>query len=108
MSVAIATFFALLVVSTTLSLATSSPKRLRTLLKVHLALAVLAAFFFFFAAARLAVPYPDSGPVPSGHILQGVVAMYRVSQVFVGTLALIAVSSTWIALRLARRTEHVA
>ena len=107
MSVVIATFFALLVISTITALATSSPKRLRMLLRAHLVLASVATFMFFLVAARLAVPFPDSGPVPSGHILEGVSAMYRVSQVFVGTLAFIAISSTWIALRLARRTEHV-
>ena len=108
MSVIIATFLALLCISAIAAFLTSNQKRLRLLLKLHLAVAALITFLFFFVAARLAVPFPDSGPVPSGHILEGVAAMFRVSQLFVGTLAIIAISSCLIALRLTKGNGHVA
>jgi len=108
MSIIIAAFFILLGSSAIAMLATSSAKNLRMLLKAHIAVAAMATFAFFFLAARLAVPFPDSGAVPSGHILEGVSAMFRVSQIFVGTLAIIAMSTGFTALRLAKCKEHAA
>ena len=108
MSIIIAAFFIFLGASAVAVLMTSSAKHLRRLLKLHIAVAALFTIAFFFVAARLAVPFPDSGPAPSGHILEGVSAMFRVSQIFVGVLAIIAISSSLTALRLAKSKEHAA
>ena len=108
MSTATAAFFVLLSFSAIAVLTTSNTKLLRMLLRLHIAVALAFTFIFFFFAARFAVPFPDSGTVPTGHILEGVTAMYSVSQVFVGALSVIAISSTLTALQLAKRKNHAA
>ena len=106
MLIGVLIFLTLVAASALFALVTSRRQRMIALLRLNLTIALLCSFFYFFAGARLAVPYPDKGPVPTGHILEGVVAMFNVSLVFVATLSIIGVSSTMLALRLARHSGN--
>ena len=100
MSILIAMYFLLLLAASGYLLLIPRPRYLRKMLWAYLALAAACALAFFLVAARIAVPFPDSGPIPTGHILEGVVAMFRVSQFFVGSLAIVAITTSVVALRL--------
>ena len=108
MSVIVAIYLVLLVVMAATLIATRNPAWVRSILKIQLALAVVTALVFFGFAARMAVPYPDAGPLPTGHILEGVLAMYRISEFFVASLAIFAISGGIAALRLASASKDAA